>query len=90
MIEGIISLDKGIFLYLNSLGSKSYDVFWLIITNKFFNIFVYFIILFKFKMKYGVIKTLHLFLFTLILIGIVDQTTNFSKFFFWEIKTVSR
>ena len=49
MIEEIINFDVFVFLYLNSLGSSSFDFFWLIITNKFFNILVYFMILFKFK-----------------------------------------
>lgn len=82
MIEEIINFDKVVFLYLNSLGSKNFDFFWLLITNKFSNFIIYFSLLFAVYRKYGTTKTLNVFLLALILIGIVDQTTNLSKFFF--------
>ena len=34
MLEKIIALDKEIFIYLNSLGSSTYDNLWLIITKQ--------------------------------------------------------
>ena len=82
MIEEIIDFDKVIFLYLNSLGSKSFDFFWLLITNKFLNFIIYFSLLFAVYRRYGIAKALNIFLLVLILIGMVDQTTNLSKFFF--------
>ena len=82
MIEEIIDFDKVLFLYLNSLGSKSFDFFWLLITNKFLNFFIYFSLLFLVYRRYGTTKALNIFLLVIILIGIVDQTTNLSKFFF--------
>ena len=53
MIEEIIDFDKVVFLYLNSLGSKSFDFFWLLITNKFLNFIIYFSLLFAVFKKYG-------------------------------------
>ena len=82
MIEEIIDFDKFVFLYLNSLGSKSFDFFWLLITNKFLNFIIYLSLLFAVYRRYGKIKALNVFLLVLILIGVVDQTTNFTKFFF--------
>ena len=82
MIEEIIDFDKVVFLYLNSLGSKSFDFFWLLITNKFLNVIIYFSLLFAVYKKYGKTKAFNIFLLILILIVMVDQTTNFSKFFF--------
>ncbi len=82
MIEEIIDFDKVLFLYLNSLGSKSFDFFWLLITNKFLNFIIYFSLLFAVYRRYGITKARNIFLLVLILIGMVDQTTNLSKFFF--------
>ena len=86
MIQEIIDFDKVIFLYLNSLGSKSFDFFWLLITNKFSNFIIYFSLLFVIYRRYGTSKALNVFLYALILILIVDQTTNLSKFFFERLR----
>ena len=83
MIEEIINFDEIIFLYLNSLGSKRFDFFWLLITNKFLNFIIYFSLLYAVFKRYGKTNALHVFLLAVILIIIVDQTTNLSKFFFW-------
>ena len=86
MIEEIINFDEIIFLYLNSLGSKSFDFFWLLITNKFLNFIIYFSLLFAVFKRYGRTKALNVFLLAVILIFIVDQTTNLSKFFFGRLR----
>ena len=86
MIEEIINFDEVFFLYLNSLGSSSFDFFWLLITNKFLNFIVYFSLLFALYTRHGATKTLNIFLFALILIGVVDQSTNLSKLFFERLR----
>ena len=86
MIEEIIDFDKVIFLYLNSLGSKSFDFFWLLITNKFLNFIIYFSLLFAVFKKYGRTRTFNVFFLAVILIVFVDQATNFSKFFFGRLR----
>ena len=86
MIEEIINFDEFVFLYLNSLGSSSFDFFWLLITNKFLNFIVYFSLLFALYRRHGATKTLNIFLFALILIGVVDQSTNLSKLFFERLR----
>ena len=86
MIEEIINFDKIIFLYLNSLGSKSFDFIWLLITNKFLNFIIYFSLLFAVFKRYGRTRALNVFLLAVILIFMVDQTTNLSKFFFGRLR----
>jgi undecaprenyl-diphosphatase len=86
MIEEIIDLDKIVFLYLNPLGSKSFDFFWLLITNKFLNFIIYFTFLFTIYRKYGKTQAFNIFLLALVLILIVDQTTNIAKFFFGRLR----
>ena len=34
MLEKIIDLDKKVFIYLNGLGSETYDGLWLLITKQ--------------------------------------------------------
>ena len=70
MIQEIIDFDKVIFLYLNSLGSKSFDFFWLLITNKFSNFIIYFSLLFVIYRRYGTTKALNVFLYALALNGL--------------------
>ena len=86
MIEEIIDFDKVIFLYLNSLGSKSFDFFWLLMTNKFLNFIIYFSLLLAVFKKYGRTRAFNVFFLAVILIVIVDQATNFSKFFFGRLR----
>lgn len=86
MIEEIIDFDKVVFLYLNSLGSKSFDFFWLIITNKYLNFVIYISLLFAIFIKYGRAKAMNIFLLAVILILIVDQTTNLSKLSFERLR----
>ena len=82
MIEEIIDFDKVIFLYLNSLGSKSFDFLWLLITNKYLNFIIYISLLFTLFIRHGITKAMNIFFLAIILILIVDQTTNLSKLFF--------
>ena len=86
MIEEIINFDEIIFLYLNSLGSQSFDFFWLLITNKFLNFIIYFSLLFAVFKKYGRTRAFNVFFLAVILIVVVDQATNFSKFFFGRLR----
>ena len=51
MVETLLEFDKVLFLFLNGLGSPSYDSFWLVITNKLLNAFIYFILALYFFKK---------------------------------------
>ena len=86
MVEEIIDFDKVVFLYLNSLGSKNFDFFWLLITNKYLNFTIYSSLLFVIYTKYNRTKAMNIFLLAIILILMVDQTTNLSKLFFERLR----
>ena len=79
MLEKLLSLDTQLFIYLNGLGSETYDPLWLMITKQlnwlpFFLLLAY--LIFK---KLGAKQTLILLLFVAVLITITDQTTNLFK-----------
>jgi len=80
MVETLLELDKLLFLFLNGLGSPSYDSFWLVITNKLLNVFVYFILALYFFKKTNLKYFVFLLLSISILILFTDQFTNFIKY----------
>ena len=79
MLDKIIELDKKAFVFLNSLGSESFDGLWLIITKQ-LNWTPLFLIIFYLLFKKIGWKNLFIvigFLAVLILVG--DQTANLFK-----------
>ncbi|WP_242093047.1 phosphatase PAP2 family protein [Aestuariivivens sediminicola] len=80
MLDQILHYDTELFLYLNNLGSPSWDGFWLAITNKF--IFgslmgiVLFVLLYR---KFGLKYTLLLIVVVALMITFTDQITNLFK-----------
>ena len=46
MLEELIHYDKELFLFLNNLGSSTWDAFWMMVTNKWSSIPVYLILAF--------------------------------------------
>lgn len=86
MLEKIKELDINLLIYLNGLGSETYDKFWLIITNQLywtpFFLFLFFLI---FK-KIGGKQTLYILLFIAILIAFTDQTCNLFKHTFERLR----
>lgn len=78
-LEEIIQKDRALLVYLNSLGSSQYDAFWLQVTNKYFWIPLYLLILFLFFRYYGWKKTLVLLVITAGLVTFTDQFVNLIK-----------
>ncbi|KIC01796.1 phosphatase PAP2 family protein [Flavobacterium sp. AJR] len=79
MLEKLQELDTNLFVYLNGLGSETYDKLWLVITNQ-VNWIPLFLLLFYFiYKKLGTKQTLYLLLFIAILITCTDQLTNLVK-----------
>jgi len=78
-IDQIIAKDKELFVYLNSLGSESWDQLWMGITNQFMwtPLFLFFFILI-FK-AYGWKKGVVLVLVAAALVTFSDQYVNFLK-----------
>jgi undecaprenyl-diphosphatase len=79
MIHSLIEKDIELFLYLNNLGSIQWDSFWLILTNKFSAIPLYFLLLYITYKQFGLKKTMVLLVFIAVLILVSDQTSNLFK-----------
>jgi undecaprenyl-diphosphatase len=79
MLEKILSLDTQLFIYLNSLGSETYDGLWLFITKQINWIPLFLLLAYLIFKKLGTKQTLYLLLFVAILITITDQTCNLFK-----------
>lgn len=79
MFEKILSLDKQLFIFLNSLGSETYDGLWLFITKQFNWIPLFILLLYIIFKELGKKQTLYLLLFVAILLLFTDQITNVFK-----------
>lgn len=79
MLDKILSLDQELFVYLNSLGSETFDGLWLLITKQLNWIPFFLLLLYFIYKKLGVKQTLYLFLFVALLIFFTDQITNLFK-----------
>jgi undecaprenyl-diphosphatase len=89
MLDKILALDKELLIFLNGLGSSTFDPFWLFIKKQsnwtpFFLVLLYFI-----YRNIGVKQTLYLLLFAIVLITISDQFTNFVKETFQRLRPCS-
>jgi len=79
MIDQLINYDKELFLFLNGLGTPTWDGFWMFITNKYYAIPLYaflLILILKTHKKKEIFFTLVL---VALLITITDQTANLFK-----------
>lgn len=86
MIDQIIHWDTDFFIFLNSLGSKAWDPFWMAYTSKFTWIPFYAVLLFLiFKQM-----SLKVFLTTIVLVALMivvtDQTSNLFKSGFHRLR----
>jgi undecaprenyl-diphosphatase len=79
MLEKILSLDTELFIFLNGLGSETFDGFWLIITKQTSWIWLFLFLLFIILNKLGTKQTLYLLIFVAILVVLTDQTSNLFK-----------
>ena len=82
MLEQLLELDTELFLYLNKLGSSSWDNFWLIITDKITFVPLYAILLFLIYKKYGLKSLLIMVLVITAMVAFTDQITNAFKYGF--------
>lgn len=80
MLEELVKLDQELFLFLNQMGSESWDSFWLVLTNKWTSIPLYLVLLVFSYMHMGWRKTLLLLLVIALLITCTDQLANFFKY----------
>lgn len=79
MIEQLLEYDTELFIFLNNLGSETWDGLWLVITNKLSFIPLYALLLFLLYKKFG-LKALLIFLVLIaLMITFTDQITNVFK-----------
>jgi undecaprenyl-diphosphatase len=80
MLEKIQQLDRQVFIYLNGLGSETFDPLWEIITKQVSWIPVFAIILYLTFKRLGKKHALLIIGMITLLLIITDQTTNLIKF----------
>ncbi|MBU79067.1 MAG: phosphatase PAP2 family protein, partial [Flavobacteriales bacterium] len=76
MIESILEIDKDLFIFLNGLGTKPFDWFWLMITSKISNIILYIFLSFIYFQKTNLKQLIVLLLSLSLMILFTDQVTN--------------
>ena len=93
MLEEILRIDTELFLYLNNLGTSSFDAFWSFLSRKEANIAVYIAFLEFFLRRKGFksykIKTLdiiYIVFIVLVMILISDQSANIFKDSFQRLR----
>ena len=93
MLEEILRIDTELFLYLNNLGTSSFDGFWMFLSSKASNIIVYIAFLEFFLRRKGFrsykIKTLdiiYIVSIVLVMILISDQSANIFKDSFQRLR----
>ncbi|WP_406684064.1 phosphatase PAP2 family protein [Seonamhaeicola sp. MEBiC1930] len=80
MLDEILKYDTELFLYLNNLGSETWDWLWLGITNKFiFGPILGLLLLFLFQKNFSWKGVLILMVIVAIMITFTDQITNVFK-----------
>ncbi len=79
-------LDYDLYLWLNNLGSETWDPFWLTLTDKWSSIPFYAVLLFLIFKRFGLKGTLYTLLFVVLLITATDQLANVFKHGFERLR----
>jgi undecaprenyl-diphosphatase len=79
MLDRLLDLDTELFVYLNSLGSETWDSMWLAITDEFTFVPLYSVLLFLIYKKFGLKPLLLMVVVIAAMITFTDQTTNIVK-----------
>lgn len=85
-MDEIILLDKRLFLYLNGMGSSSFDPFWMLITDKRLSAAIYIFLVTYFLKKINFKFFFILIIFSITIILITDQVTNLFKYGFQRLR----
>ncbi|WP_378177103.1 phosphatase PAP2 family protein [Aquimarina sp. SS2-1] len=78
-MEELIQLDKDLMIFLNNLGSVTWDSFWLFMTEKFYQIPLYLVLLYFFYKYFGVKGTIITLITVALLITASDQISVLFK-----------
>ena len=79
MLDRLLQIDTELLIFLNNLGSKQWDGFWLALTNQFHWSPLFALLLFLIFKKFGWKNGGLILLFLVVLITFSDQFTNFIK-----------
>jgi len=79
MLDQLLQYDKELFLFLNNLGTLTWDSLWLVITNKLTFIPLYAVLLYLVYKHLGLKPLLLLVLVIAVMITFTDQVTNLFK-----------
>jgi len=82
MMDHLLEYDKQLFLFLNNLGSPTWDGFWLVITSIVAWIPLYVFLLFLVYKKFGFKTLLIVILVVALMVTFTDQVTNLFKCLF--------
>ncbi|HEA20622.1 hypothetical protein LCGC14_1684670 [marine sediment metagenome] len=82
MFDQLLQYDKELFLFLNTMGSDTWDGFWLLMSNKVgvVNIAVYILLLVLSYLYLGLKKTLIAVVTVALMITVTDQLANLFKY----------
>lgn len=86
MLDQLIAFDKELFVFLNGLGSESYDSLWLVITKQIYWTPLFLIVFVILQKKIGWKRLGILLLFIAFMILVSDQTANFFKATFQRLR----
>lgn len=86
MMDQLLQYDEALFLFLNNLGSETWDWFWLFMTGKFTQIPIYVIFLYLLYRNLGWKKTLVTMVCIAGMIACTDQTANLFKDYFKRLR----
>ena len=79
MLEQLLQLDTELFLYLNNLGSTTWDAFWMFYTTKFYWIPLYAVLLYLIFKDQSLKMFAFIIVLTALMVTFTDQVTNLFK-----------
>lgn len=88
-MKDLILKDKELLVYLNNLGSETFDPFWLFITNQFYLTPIFLFVFYLLWKKIGWKNLGIILLFIALIILICDQTTNLFKYGFERLRPIN-
>ena len=84
MLEELLKYDTDLFLFLNNLGSESWDGFWLFVTHKLSSIPLYLVLLYLVWKHFQWKGALLILVCVAIMITATDQLANLFKYVLFE------
>jgi len=86
MLQRLLELDRDVFVWLNSLGSDTFDPFWELITRATSWIPVFALIFYLTFKRLGWRHAVLVICMIIILVTLTDQSTNFFKYYFQRLR----